>query len=488
MIDEKTEANIRRLFFAEHFRIGTISAQLGIHHSVVRRVIGTDKMVSKSKISTSSLDTFIPFISDILKRYPTLTATSLHRMLVARDYKGSASQLRRRIRIDGLRPHKTEAFFRLNTLPGEEAQCDWADFGRIRVGNTERRIFALVIVLSWSRAIHVHFSHEQTLACVIRGHNAAFEAFGGVPRSILYDNMKTVVLERDGQAIRFNSGLLDLASHYLFAPLPCQPCRPNEKGKVERAIRYLRDSFLGGLKFDTLSEFEQHFVHWRDEVAHQRRCSSDTTISVAEALLHEQNRLLELPAHPFDDAETRSVIARKQPYIRLDTNLYSIPWELVSKPLMLAATHQQVRVLHNNKVVACHRRSWEREQVITEPDHLEGLAEFKQRAQSLSGRELVCAAIPEAKPLYEALLQLNESTGPHTAKLLQLIELWGPEIVRLAVEQAILRKSYNAHSVAMIIDREFVPLHKPQIPVHFEHPEAQALTIQNHRLEDYDDI
>ena len=204
--------------------------------------------------------------------------------------------------------------------------------------------------------------------------------------------------------------------------------------------------------------------------------------------MHEQSRLLELPKHLFDDAETRSVIAHKQPYVRLDTNLYSIPWELVAKPLMLASTHHQVRVLYNNKVVACHKRSWEREQILTDPDHLEGLADFKQRAQKLSGRDLVCAAIPEAKPLYEALLQLNESTGQHTAKLLYLIETWGPEIVRLAVEQAISRRSFNAHSVAMIINREFAPEQKPQILARFERPDAQTLTINNHNLKDYDDI
>jgi len=229
-------------------------------------------------------------------------------------------------------------------------------------------------------------------------------------------------------------------------------------------------------------------VRWRDEVAHQRPCPSDKSIRVAQALAHEQSLLLDLPVHPFDDSETRSVIAHKQPYVRLDTNLYSIPWDLVSKPLTLASTHQQVRVLHDNKVVACHRRCWERDQVITESDHLEGLADFKQRAQSLSGRELVCAAIPRATALYEKLLQLNESTATHTRKLLELIETWGPEIVSLAVEQAISRRSYSAHSVAMIIDREFAPQQKPQIHARFEDPNAQALTINNHKLEDYDDI
>lgn len=487
MIDDKKRAEIRRLFFGEHFKVGTISAQLGVHHSVVKRVINTDNMVSNTLIRPSALDPFVGFMEETLTRYPRLTGTRLHQMLKDRGYGGSVNQVRRRIRQLDLRPVPKEAFFRLETLPGEQGQCDWGHFGKISVGNTQRNLSAFVIILSWSRAIHVYFSLDQTLPSVIRGHAASFAYFGGVPRTILYDNMKTVVLERDGDSIRFHPRFMHLAGHYLFAAHPCRPARANEKGKVERAIRYLRDSFLAGRHFANLEDVRRQFETWRVEVAHKRRCPADETLTVAEALKLEREKLLPLPTHSINDAETRATVAKKQPYVALDTNLYSIPWELVQKPLTLSATEDQVRVIFEGEVVACHRRSWDRKQVFTDPNHLEGLSEFKRKAQSLSGRALVCDAVPEAEKLYELLLQRNESTGYHTRRLLKLVETWGPQIVALAVEQALLKNTPRADSVAYILEREFAS-NTPPLPARFESKDAHTLSIKNHKLEDYDDI
>lgn len=281
MIDDARRAEIRRLFFGEHFKIGTIASQLGLHHDTVRRAIDTDKLASRGKARPSALDPYVDFMRETLQRYPRLTGTRLHQMLQNRGYEGSAIQVRRKIRQLALRPRPKEAFFRLETLPGEQGQCDWGHFGTIRVGQAERKLFALVIVLSHSRAMHAYFSLDQTLPSVIRGHKAAFEAFGGVPRTILYDNMKTVVLERDGDFIRFHPRFLQLSAHYLFAAHPCRPARGNEKGKVERQIRYLRDSFFAGRHFADLQDVRTQFARWKADIAHRRTCPADETMTVA---------------------------------------------------------------------------------------------------------------------------------------------------------------------------------------------------------------
>ena len=109
---------------------------------------------------------------------------------------------------------------RLSTLPGEQAQCDWAHFGKLKVGNAERRLLAFVMVLSWSRKIFLRFYFGDSTANFLRGHAEAFEYYGGVAREILYDNLKSAVLERVGDAIHFNPDLLSLAAHYRFAPKP----------------------------------------------------------------------------------------------------------------------------------------------------------------------------------------------------------------------------------------------------------------------------
>jgi transposase len=162
-------------------------------------------------------------------------------MILARGYVGSVSQLRRV--VAGLRPSGKEAFLQLRTFPGEQAQADWAHFGEVQIGRARRRLSCFVITLSYSRALSLSFSLDQGLENLLRAHVQAFNEFQGAARIVLYDNMKQVVLRRCGE-VEFHPRILELAAHYHFAPKPCNPGRGNEKGRVERAIQYIRSSFL----------------------------------------------------------------------------------------------------------------------------------------------------------------------------------------------------------------------------------------------------
>lgn len=117
----------------------------------------------------------------------------------------------------------------MQTLPGEQAQVDWAYFGKVTIGNAERPLFGFVMVLSWSRQIFLKFYTGMVTANFLQGHVDAFEAWHGVPREILYDNLKSAVLERVGDSIRFNPKLLDMAAHYRYAPKPVAVARGNQK-------------------------------------------------------------------------------------------------------------------------------------------------------------------------------------------------------------------------------------------------------------------
>lgn len=482
---------IRQLYFGEHWRIGTIAEQLGVHPDAVHNAINYDTFANVGCCRPSALDPFVPFIREILERYPRLTGTRVHEMVRERGYGGSAVQVRRRIRRDGLRPRPNrEAFFRLRTLPGEQGQVDWGYLGTVRVGDAERKVWMLVVVLSWSRAVHVHFSHEQGIAAVLRGHIEAFDAFGGVPRTLLYDNMKTVVVEREGDAIRFHPRLLELSAHYLFSAQPCNFRRGNEKGRVERRIRYLRTSFLAGRTFTDLEDMRRQFGRWRDEVAYARRCPDDESLTVAEALEREREALLPLPENPLDAEETRTVLAHKQPYVRFDTNLYSLPHDLVGQPLLLSASDRRVRLLDGEKVVAEHERCWGRRQTIEDPRHLAGLAESKRRAAALRGRASVLAEIPEAEALYQALAERDEPLGPQTAALRALLERHPPEDVASAIREALDRGTPRAVSVQSILERRRrEACLGPEPPVRVSpRSEIQDLRVRNHSLEDYDEL
>jgi transposase len=162
-------------------------------------------------------------------------------MVRDRGYSGSIVQLRRT--AARLRPQKREAFLQLHTFPGEQGQVDWAHFGYVMVGRAKRALSCFVMTLSYSRALYLEFFFDQTLENFLRGHVHAFHAWSGQPRVILYDNLKSAVLERRGNQILFHPRLVELSGHYHFSPQLCQVRKGNQKGRVERAIRYVRDSF-----------------------------------------------------------------------------------------------------------------------------------------------------------------------------------------------------------------------------------------------------
>jgi transposase len=310
MIPPSRYAEIRRLFFAEHWPLNTIATQLGVHHDTVRRAVEGERFIRPgTQVRPSALDPYKAFILATLEQYPRLRATRLWGMVRERGYPGSAKQVERYVRT--VRPAaRAEAYLRLDTLAGEQAQVDWGNFGPLRVGSTTRLLSCFVFVLSWSRACYARFALDQTLESFLRGHVEAFAALQGVPRTILYDNLKSVVLERVGDHIRFHPRLLELAGHYHYAPQPCAVARGNEKGRVERLIQFLRHAFFAARAFRSVADLNAQLTRWIAEVAHARPVPGRREQRVAEALAEEQPRLLPLPAHPFPCDLLRGVCQR----------------------------------------------------------------------------------------------------------------------------------------------------------------------------------
>ncbi|HYY52800.1 MAG TPA: IS21 family transposase, partial [Myxococcales bacterium] len=454
MISPEQRADIRRLYFAERWRIGTIATTLGLHHNTVRSAIEADRFVrTGAQIRPTALDAYKPFLLATLEQYPRLRATRLYAMLRERGFPGSAVQVRRWVRT--VRPAaRAEAYLRLETLPGEQGQVDWGNFGPLPIGRARRTLSCFVLVLSWSRAVYARFALDQTLESFLRGHVEAFAALGGVPRTLLYDNLKSVVLERQGDHIRFHPRVLELAGHYHFAPQPCAPYRGNEKGKVERMIQYLRHSFFAARRFSSLEDLNGQLTRWIAEVAHVRTLPGGAGDRlVREALEAERPRLLPLPEHPFGCDLLRAVASGKTPYVHFDGNDYSIPHALVRRPLTLVASETLVRVLDGATEVARHARSYDRGQRLEDPAHLAVLAREKRRAHELRGRDRLRAACVYADALLDALARRGEPLAPHTSALLRLLDQYGAPALDWALNEALARSAVSAVSVAHLLDQ-----------------------------------
>jgi transposase len=490
MITPEQHAEIRRLYYGEHWKVGTIAAALGVHHETVRAAIVNDtQAVRRGTCRATQLDPYLPFVRDTLAQYPRLRATRLFEMVKGRGYAGSVVQLRRAVRL--IRPAATATVYRrLTTLAAEEAQVDWGAFGSIRIGRGVRPLSGFVMVLSYSRAIFALFTVDQTLESFLRGHVEAFGAFHGIARTLVYDNLRSAVLERAGTAIRFHPRLLELAGHYHFAPRPCTPARGNEKGKVERQIQYLRHAFFAARTFVDVEDLNAQFQRWRDDVAHQRPHPEQRDRTVAEVLAEEQPRLLPLPAHAFETALMRTVSSGKTPYVRFDRNHYSIPHTHVRRPLTLLASSTTVRVVVGSEEIARHVRSYDTGQTIEQEAHVAGLIDATRQANPSSARDRLRLAVPAVTTLLERLAARGESLRYHIVRLLALLDDYGPQELGAAIARALERDALGAGAIAHLLEtRRRQRGLKPPIPMALpDHPGVRDLDLTPHRLETYDEL
>ena len=489
MIDCYIAAEILRLYHAEKWLVGTIASHLGVHHDVVQRVVADEGKDKKRTPCPRLVDPYIPFILETLGKYPKLTSSRLYDMVKSRGYKGKPSHFR--TIVADLRPIRPqEAYLKLRTLPAEQTQVDWGHFGRITIGEALRPLYAFVMVLSYCRAIFLRFFLSQTLSSFLYGHEFAFRWFTGVPRRAMYDNLKSVVLERTGKAIRFNPVFLEFSGRYRFEPRPVNIARGNEKGRVERAIRYIRSRFFPARKFKDLDDLNRQALTWCETTALERPWPEDSRRTVGEVFLEEKEKLMPLPADPYPCHERVEVKVGKSPYVRFDKNDYSVPHTLVRRALVVLATLDTVRILDGNEVVASHPRSYDRGVQIEDPTHIEKLVAAKTAAGQHRRTDRLAHLVPVSSKLLEQMAERGLPLGRATKELMELLQTYGPEELEAAIEEALRSETPHTQAVRHILDRTRREAGKPParpllLP---DDPRVRDASVRPHKLESYDKI
>jgi transposase len=494
MIGRDREAEILRLYHAEKWRVGTIATQLDHHHSTVRRVLAQAGLdAGRVSVRPSKADLYVPFIVETLQQYPRLRASRLFEMVKARGYSGGSDHFR--TVVARYRPRApAEAYLRLRTLPGEQGQVDWGHFGKLRIGLALRALWAFVMVLSWCRQIFLRFYLSAAMPSFVRGHVEAFDFFGGVPRVLLYDNLKSAVLERAGDAIRFHPTLLDLSAHYHYLPRPVAPARGNQKGRVERAIRYIRDNFFAARTFTDLDDLNAQALTWTQGIAADRPCPEDRQRTVREVFAEERGKLLTLPDNPYPTEERVVVEVGKTPYVRFDLNDYSIPHTHVQRSLVVLATPTTVRVLDPDQaqdVALCsHARSWDRDRQIEDPSHIESLVQHKRAGKQHRAIDRLHAAVPHSRAWLVAIAERGGNLGSATWGLSKLLETETADRVDAAVEESMARGTPHLGAVRHLLDRARrgrgqPPAVEPHLPAD---PRLDGLVVRPHALSTYDQL
>lgn len=430
-----------------------IAHLLGISRNTVKKYIETDgpPRYHREQPYASVLDDFKDYLQDRLKSVPEVTAEHLYREIADLGYQGSYPTVVNYVRLH--RPDSApEAFTRYETDPGEWAQVDWGDFGEIDHFGVKRKLYCFSYVLCFSRAQYIEFTLSCALPALLRSHMNAFRYLGGVPQKILYDNMKTVVLEHVGDNVRFNEGFLDFALHYGFIPKAAGVNYPEAKGKVERSIGYVRTSFFDGGSFSDLEDLNRQRWTWLDQVCNIRNHGT-TGARPVDRLPEEQQHLQSLRSPDYDVCEVLLRRVHKDCYIRYQNNWYSVPWRYVGRSVTVKVYERELKVFDAGQLLATHPVCSLSRQFIRNPEHWEGivrrqsgaLGDYRARFERYGelGVAFMTGGISERFPnLYY-----------HWQKILELADANSAGLVEQALQRCLQYKTFKYDVFKKVLER-----------------------------------
>ncbi len=459
MIDYELYCKIKNLKEQQGLKASQIARHLSLDNRTVQGWLNEQRFRPRKTVQRASkLD---PFKADII------------RMLESHPYSGA--QILQRLRemgFDGgytilkdfvakVRPARSEAFLTLSFAPGECAQVDWGSYGSVRVGSTSRRLSFFVMVLCYCRLMYLQFSLSQTMEHFLDCHQQAFEFFGAVPEKIMIDNLKSAVLRRIvGCAPVFNPKYLEFSKHYGFKIVACNPGRGNEKGRVENAVGYVKKNLLSGLDIPDFAALKPAARQWLDTIANVR-IHGATKKRPLELFDYERKYLKPLPAHPFDIGTVSQVRASAQFRVTLDTNRYSVPAEYAGARLTMKTYPDRICLYLNDKLLARHRRSYDRHQDFEDPDHPKKLLEQRKKArdQKIFRRFLLLS--PHAEQYWQQLADRRMNPQHHIRKIVALSEIYGPEAVGRAILDAFHFQAFSSEYIANILEQRARLLPEP---------------------------
>lgn len=444
-------AEIRRLNLTEGLSQRQIAKLMGLSCKTIRRALRmSEYKPDKANIANrpSKLEPYKKDITELLEKYPGITAQRIFEIIQERNYSGKTTIVEDYIRA--MKHFKQEAYLRINVLPGEEAQVDWADCGYMKIGEHTRKLSCFVMVLSYSRLMYLEFTLSQRLDDFLRCHVNAFRFFGGLPTRILYDNLKSVVLVRLGSLIKFNPKFESFSGYYLFKPLVCNVRKANEKGRVESSIGYIRKNFLMGREFSSFTDLQTQAVQWRDEKANFRTHGT-TRKRPIDLYQAEKDKLKPLPPKDYDTATVTPVKVTGDCRVKFDSNTYSVPFEYAGWELTLKAGPDKVMVYNDTKLIARHQRSYEKYMDIEEPNHYQELLAFKKKARRNKIIDMFTTLGEGAKDYLEGLKNAELNLHHHIHKIFNMVDIYGKTEVLGAINHALEYDAFGWDYIQNII-------------------------------------
>jgi len=488
MLDTEQINDLHRLYWSERWSIRKIERHLKMGWRTIRKYLKAPAQGPALRSRASKLDSFKGNIAEWLEKDPLVTAAVIEQRLRPLGYTGGASILQEYVRKVRPQSAPRRAFVRMEPVAGERFEVDWGHFGALTYSGDTRKLYAFTLVDAHSRMMYVEFTHCQSFETFVRCHVHAFTELGGVARQIAYDNLATAVAEHDGRLVRFHPRFLGFAREYNFFPHACNPASGWEKGKVERAIGYLRQNFWPLREFTDLQDVNRQVRQWLSEVANQR-LHRETRERPVERF--KPDALRPLPIIPYDYRDSTEALVHKDLRLSFDGNRYCVPHRYVGRRLIIKADSGAVTIYDRVAEVVSYARCWRRGQTLGAERFEKLLAEERPAARRSQAQQRLLDSLDGLclRATVEAYLrdmaETDRSLSRQIQELLELIRQYGPEDVAGAIEKAASAHAYGADYVVNILRQQRSP-RRPQPPLRLRDPLLNKLATDPISLLEYD--
>jgi transposase len=415
--------------------IRKIAALRGLSRNAVRRALRSNTSPSDKRRREKGIK-LAPFTSmiDVWLNDPVTALWTTERIfdeLQERGYDGGCTVVREYVRPLRHKP-LVMAQARFLVKPGQQIQIDWAEMGPVQIDSMTRKVYVFVAIMAWSRALFVRFTTDMELLTWLHCHQRAFHFFGGVPEEVLIDNLKTGVLSRAGNTVRWNAKYEELAVAMSFRPIAHFPMRPKTKGRVERIVRFVRERFFVGRELIDLEHLNAEAESWLAKRAN-RRIHRITRERPCDRFEIERNALHAFPAYDLFLEEKR--VADAYALVSFKGARYSIPPQYARRPLTLQCRPEALHFLVDGQLVATHRYAPVGVRLVQRPEHLPPAP--KPRHERF--HHLACAVIERFGDLGGRYVAAIEKRAPHAPLA----------ILREVLEQ---ENHYDRCAVAAVMD------------------------------------
>ena len=425
-----------------------IANRLGLHRQTVAKYLQYSKQVRDSGQPLEELlqqpirrqrmiDPYLDYLKERLRQFPDLTAKRLYKEIRDQGYQGSIRTVRRH--VSPLRPKNPARVYKpYETEMGEQAQVDWGEEWWEVNGET-RKVYAFAFILSHSRMRYVEYVASLDGTVFLNCLQRAFEYIGGVPKTVLFDNAKTVVSERVGGVVRFQGDLLQYAAVVGFQPRACWVQDPESKGKVESTVSYVQRDFYYARTFETLEEMNDKALRWCEEV--NREVHSTTLRIPREVWEEEQKKLTPLPKTRPSIFRVVQAKVNKACLFSFGGNQYSAPKEFARKSVRLEVSEHEFRVMAGEREVGRWPRTHEKGKRFLVDEHYEGRFTGNRQSSLEAGFRALC---PSASDYLTGLVETRgHSLRQQMEQIVELTDVFTEEELEWAMTRAVHHKSYG---------------------------------------------